>query len=162
MGGILVKLTILLGVHYRSWGYVQTLSSCVNIHVWRKCAKGFPFMPSRLVILSNRSLFAEGVASRLLQYPERVEVHFVDSQQADYLELIREKRPAAVIIEAADANRSQCCLLCDLLTALSNVTIVRLEVHHKDIQIVTSWQYPLSEVRDLLDLIEQSPQILAD
>ncbi len=114
-------------------------------------------MPNRLIILSNHSLFAEGVASRLRQYPERVDVRFVDPQQADYLEQIKEIRPSAVIVDAADTDRTQCCLLCDLLMALVNVTLIRLEVQHKDIQIVTSSQYPLTEVRDILDIIEQSP-----
>ena len=117
-------------------------------------------MPNRLIILSDHSLFAEGVASRLRQYPERVEIHFVDPQQADYLDQIKENRPCAVIIDAADADRSQCCLLCDLLMALTNVTIIRLEVQHKDIQIVTSSQHHLAEVVDILDIVEQPPQML--
>ncbi len=114
-------------------------------------------IPNRLVILSNHSLFAEGVASRLLQYPERVDFRFVDPQQADYLEQIKEIGPTAVIIDAADTDCSQCCLLCDLLIALANVTIIRLEVQHKDIQVMTSSQHSLTEVRDILDIIEQSP-----
>ena len=116
-------------------------------------------IPNRLIILSNHSLFAEGVASRLLQYPERVDFRFVDSQQADYLEQIKEIQPYAVIIDAADADSTQCCLLCALLMALVNITLIRLEVQHKDIQIVTSSQHPLVEVRDILDIVEQSPQM---
>jgi len=116
--------------------------------------------PNRLVILSNHSLFAEGVASRLLQYPERVDFRFVDPQQAEYLEQIKEICPSAVIIDAADTEPTQRCLLCDLLKALANVTIIRLEVQQKDIQVVTSSQHPLTEVRDILDIIEQSHQML--
>ena len=117
-------------------------------------------MPNRLIILSDHSLFAEGVASRLRQYPERVDVRFVDPQQTDYLDQIKEIRPSAVIVDAADTDCTQCCLLCDLLTALANVTIIRLEIQHKDIQIVTSSQHPLNEVRDILDIVERSPQAL--
>ena len=116
-------------------------------------------MMNRLIILSNHTLFAEGVASRLRQYPERVEVHFVDPQQADYLAQIKEIRPAAVIIDAADTDSTQCCLLCDLLMALVNVTLIRLDVQHKDIQIVTSSQRPLAEVKDIIEIVERSSQI---
>ena len=116
-------------------------------------------MPSRLVILSNRSLFTEGVASRLRQYPERVDVRFVDPQQADYLEQIKAIRPAAIIIDAADSDSTQCCLLCDLLKALANVTIIRIEIQHKDIQIVKSSLYPLAEVKDIIDIVEHSHQM---
>jgi hypothetical protein len=44
--------------------------------------------------------------------------------------------------------------------ALANVTIIRLEVQHKDIQVVTSSQHPLTEVKDILDIIEQLPHML--
>ena len=116
-------------------------------------------MLNRLVILSNHTLFAEGVASRLRQYPERVDVHFVNPQKTDYLEQIKEIRPSAVVIDAADTDSTQCCLLCDLLMALANVTLIRLDVQHKDIQIVASAQRPLNEVRDIIDIVERSPQM---
>ena len=118
-------------------------------------------MPNRLIILSNHTLFAEGVASRLRQYPARVEVHFVDPQQADYLDLIKAIRPSAVVIDAADTDSTQCCLLCDLLMALENVTLIRLDVQHKDIQIVTSLQRPLAEVKDIIEIVEQAPQMMS-
>jgi len=91
-----------------------------------------------------------------------VDFRFVDPQQADYIEQIKEIRPSAVIIDSADTDCTQCCLLCDLLMALANVTIIRIEVQHKDIQIVTSSQHHLAEVkvRDILDIIEQPPQTL--
>ncbi len=111
-------------------------------------------MPKRLIILSNHTLFAEGVASRLRQYPERVDVSFVDPQQADYLEQIKKKYPSAVIMDATDTDSSQCCLLCDLLSALENVTIVRLDVQQKDIRVITSMQHRFNEVRDILDIID--------
>ena len=117
-------------------------------------------MSKRLVILSNHTLFAEGVASRLLQYPERVDLRFVDPQQADYLEQIQKIRPSVVIMDAADTDCTQCCTLCDLLMALVNVTIIRLEVQSNDIQIVTSSQRPLTEVRDIIEIVEQSPHLL--
>ena len=117
-------------------------------------------MPSRIVILSNHSLFIEGIASRLRQYPERVDVRFVDPQQADYLEQIKAVQPSAVIIDAADTDSTQCCLLCDLLMALANVTIIRLKLQNQDIQVVTSSQHPLTEARDIIDIVERSPQML--
>ena len=117
-------------------------------------------MPKRLVILSNHTLFAEGIASRLRQYPERVETHFVNPQQADYLAQIKQICPSAVIIDAADTDSTQCCLLCDLLMALVNVTLIRIEVQSKDIQLISSSQHPLAEVRDIIDIVERSNQML--
>ena len=117
-------------------------------------------MPNRIVILSGHSLFAEGVASRLRQYPQRVDVRFVDPQQLDYVDQITAIQPSAVIIDAADTDTTQCCVLCDLLSALENVTIVRLEVQKKDIRVITSVRQQFDEVRDILDIIDQSPQML--
>jgi len=117
-------------------------------------------MPIQIVILSAHSLFTEGVASRLRQYPERVDVRFVDPQQPDYVEKIAGIQPAAVIMDAAETETTCCCITCDLLTTLDNVTIVRLDVLQKDIQLITSVQHRFNEVRDIVDIIEQSPQML--
>jgi DNA-binding NarL/FixJ family response regulator len=68
-------------------------------------------MPKRIAILSGHSLFAEGIASRLRQYPQQVDVCFVDPQQLDYVEQLTEIQPAAVIIDAQDSRTTQCCLL---------------------------------------------------
>ena len=113
-------------------------------------------MQAQIVILSGHSLFAEGVASRLRQYPQRVDVHFVDPQQSDYMDQIKNIRPTAVIIDAADTDNSQCCLLCDLLMAIPNLTIVRLEAQKPDIQIVNSSHHRINEVRDIIDIIEKT------
>jgi len=117
-------------------------------------------MQNRIVILSGHSLFAEGVASRLRQYPQRVDVRFVDPQQLDYVDQITSIQPSAVIVDAADTYTTQCCVLCDLLSALENVTIVRLEAQQKDIRIITSVRQQFAEVRDILDILDQSPQML--
>ena len=113
-------------------------------------------MLTQIVILSGHSLFTEGVASRLRQYPQRVDVLFVDPQQSDYLDQIKEIRPTAVIINAADTDNSQCCVLCDLIMAMPNLKIVRLEVQKPDIQIVNSSQYQINEARDIIDILEQT------
>jgi DNA-binding NarL/FixJ family response regulator len=117
-------------------------------------------MPTRIVILSVHSLFTEGVASRLRQYPERVDVRFVDPQQPDYIEQIAGIQPSAVIMDAAETETPCCCMLCDLLSALKNVTIVRLDVQQNDIQLITSVQQRFNEVRDIVEIIEQSPKML--
>ena len=117
-------------------------------------------MPNQIVILSGHSIFAEGVASRLRQYPERVDVRFVDPQQPDYIKKIAGIHPSAVIIDAADTETDRCCVLCDLLATLKNVTVVRLDVQQKDIQLITSVQQHFNEVRDIVDIIDQSPQTL--
>jgi len=113
-----------------------------------------------IVILSSHSLFTDGVASRLREYPQRIDVRFVDPQQPDYIEQINAIQPAAIVIDAANGENPQCCPLCNLLVSFSNLTIFYLEAQQNDIQIVTSVRHSLNEIRDLIDIIERSPQML--
>jgi len=115
-----------------------------------------------IVILSSHSLFADGVASRLREYPQRIDVRFVDPQQPDYIEQINAIQPAAIVIDAANGESPQCCPLCNLLVSFSNLTIFYLEAQQNDIQIVTSVRHSLNEIRDLIDIVERSPQMLGE
>jgi hypothetical protein len=113
-----------------------------------------------VVILSSHSLFIEGVASRLRQYPQRVDVQFVDPQQPDFIPQIKSIRPAVILVHSTDPEDEQPRLFCDLLTVLSNVTIIRLGAKHKEAQIVTSTKRKINEVRDIIDIAEQSAKML--
>jgi len=113
-----------------------------------------------IVILSSHSLFTDGVASRLREYPQRIDVRFVDPQQPDYVEQINAIQPAAIVIDAANEESPQCCPLCDLLVSFSNLTIFYLEAQQNDIQIVTSVRHSLNEIRDLIEIVERFPQVL--
>jgi hypothetical protein len=117
-------------------------------------------MQNQIVILSSHSLFADGIASRLRQYPQRASVQFIDPRQPDYIAEIKNLRPVAVLMDAADTGIGQCCLMCDLLLNLLDVTIIRLEVQRKDIQVVTSVQQSIDEVKEIIDIIAQSGQVL--
>lgn len=117
-------------------------------------------MQLRVVILSSHSLFAEGVASRLRENPQRLEVHFVDPQQPDYIEQIHTIQPAAILIAAADPISSPCSSLCKLLMSFFNVTIICLQAQNKEIQIIKSVQHDLNELKDLVAIVEGSHQEL--
>lgn len=111
-------------------------------------------MHSRIVILSGHSLFVEGIATRLQQMPNRVEVVFIDPNLGDYLEQITSIQPSAVLIDAQDAKNAQCCLLCELLLAFPDITLLRLAVDQTDVQVVVSQRHRLQEVQDLIDVFE--------
>ena len=113
-------------------------------------------MPSQVVILSKHSLFAQGVASRFEQYPDRVKFHFVDPQEHDYMERITELHPSAVVLNASEVDWKRRCLLCALLSAIQEITIIRLSVDALPVQVIRSQQSQLNEVRDLLDLLNET------
>ena len=110
-------------------------------------------MRQQVVIMSDHSLFAQGVASRFKQYPERVHLHFVNPGDDDSFDQIAAIRPAAVILSSSEADMKESGLLCDLISAFPSIRIIRLAVDQDPVQVITSEQSQLNEVRDLLDLL---------
>lgn len=109
-------------------------------------------MRTRVVILSGHSLFAEGIASRLQQYAGQVEVVFVDPGNDDYLDRVSELQASIVFIDAMDSKTTQCCLLCELLIEFPNITLVRLTIDQKDVQVVASKKHQFDDVQDLINI----------
>ena len=110
-------------------------------------------MQDRVIVFSSRSIFAEGVVSRLRQHPNSGEIHFIDAKDEDYVEKVFKLRPSFVIIDSSEEEGSKCCLLCDLLDAFPAITIIRLKVHEKDVQVIASSLYSVDKVKNLIDLI---------
>lgn len=109
---------------------------------------------SRVVILSGHSLFAEGVASRLRQHLHELELEVVDPRQPDAIARITAARPSTVILDANDSEVIEACPLGRLLRALPALKVIRLDSQQQEIQVVTSELRSVSEVRDLIKVIE--------
>ena len=107
----------------------------------------------RVIILSSRSLFVEGVATRLRQQLAEQDVQTIDARQADVLNLVIAGQPSVVILDATDEEAAQACPVGDLLKALPSLKIIRLDPQQNQIQVVTSEQRVVHEVRDLIDVI---------
>ena len=107
----------------------------------------------RVIVLSSHSLFVEGVATRLRQQLAEHEMRTVDARQPDVLNLVIAARPSVVILDATDTEAAQACPVEDLLKALPSLKIIRLHPQQKQIQVVTSEQRMVDEVRDLIDVI---------
>ncbi len=109
-------------------------------------------MKALVVVLSNRSLFAEGVASRLQNYPDRVEVKYLAPEQSDTLEQLKALQPSVVILDATEENILHCSLNA-IFAELPTLKIVRLNSQREQVQIVTSERHSASVVHELLDII---------
>ena len=110
-------------------------------------------MPKHVILFSSHSIFAEGVISRLRQHPMGGEIHFVDAQDSEYLKKVIDLQPSVVILDAVAGDESINCIFCELLSTFPVLTIVRLKVQERDVQVVRSSQYPVENVQDLIDLI---------
>lgn len=113
-------------------------------------------MRTRVVILSGYSLFAEGVASRLKKHIDRIDLQVVDINEADVLSKVVSLNPTTVILDAMDSEISNQIPLSELLKELPEVTIIRLDPQQARVQAVTSKEHMLGEVKDLIDVIEES------
>lgn len=107
----------------------------------------------RVVILSSHSLFVEGIASRLRQHLAAQDIQTVDARHTEALRLVIAVQPSVIILDATDAEATRHCSLEELLQALPALKVVRLDPQAKQVQVVTSEQHVVGEVRDLIDVI---------
>ncbi len=110
-------------------------------------------MRIRIVVLSGHSLFAEGVASRLRQYLQKIELEIVDPGQPDAMAQIAEAQPTIVLLDVTDPETTRFCPLSKLLLLFPELKVIRLDPQHEQIQVVTSEQRPAVKVRDLIEVI---------
>ena len=110
---------------------------------------------TKVVILSGRSIFAEGVASRLQQNMDELEIEVVDVRKPQALEGVVATQPSTVIFDATDAEVTGGDWLSRLLTALPMLQIVSIDPLQDQIQVVTSEQRPMGQVHELVDVIRK-------
>ena len=106
-----------------------------------------------IVILSSHQLFAEGVASRIREYLQNVELEIVDPRQPDAMAQITAAQPTAVLLDDSDPEVSRHLSLSQLLRALPRCKVIRLDPQQDQIQVVTSEQRPAVQVSDLIEAI---------
>jgi hypothetical protein len=107
----------------------------------------------RVVILSGRSLFTQGVASRLRDHLSQLELVVIDPRGMDAIEQITDFQPSSVIMDASDTDVAELCPLPEILMAVPAVKVLRLDPQREQVQVVTSEQKVAGQVRDLVDMI---------
>jgi len=110
-------------------------------------------MSISIVIVSQHSLFADGLAAWLCQHLVAVELASVDPLEPDAAEKIVAARPSAVLLDNTVPDVARFCQVEDLLRLLPGVKVVRLDPAVAHIQIMSSQQRAIGSVRDLADII---------
>jgi DNA-binding NarL/FixJ family response regulator len=108
---------------------------------------------TRVVVLSSRSLYAEGVISRLRQHEDHLELIVVDSHQTDAMEKIKLAQPTAVILDASDQEANNHCPLEQLLQSMPAVKVIRLDPSQDGFQVLTSERHTTGELGDLISIL---------
>jgi hypothetical protein len=108
-----------------------------------------------IVILSGRSLFADGVASQLRQADHDLDLSVVDPRQPGALDQIVSANPSVVIMDGTDRELAEICPLGQLVACLPTVRIIWLNPQQEHVRLVTSELRVATQVSDLMDLIAQ-------
>jgi len=108
---------------------------------------------TRSIVFSSHNIYTEGVVSRLSQHPDSGDIYFIDAGKKNFIAQVVDLDPDIVILDETEDGEAPCCYLCDLLAQLPSVTIIRLKVQNKDVQVISSSTHMLNGVADLIDLI---------
>jgi len=108
-----------------------------------------------IVILSARSLFADGVASQLRQAAKDLELTVLDPKQPEAIDQIVDARPSVIIMDGGDNELARLCPLSYLVSMLPSVKIIWLKPQQDVVQLVTSEQRIATQVSDLIEMINQ-------
>jgi hypothetical protein len=109
------------------------------------------------VILSSRSLFAEGMATRLSQFLSPDELATVDAHAPNALDLVIAAQPAAVLLDAGDEFVNQLAPLSGLLTALPTLRIIQVDPRGHQVQVITSACHSVDQAHDLIAILKANP-----
>jgi len=112
--------------------------------------------PKRVVIVAGHSLFADGTAKRLGQYPEQVEVLRLNPAEGDLLERVIAARPSVIIMDSRDPEIGHALSLRDVLSSLPSIQFLLLDPKKAQIQVVSSQTREPVEVEDLIELISNT------
>ena len=111
---------------------------------------------SKIAILTGHSLLADGIISRLQEFPERLELRVFDNNEPNLMADIETFHPLAVILEENAALRLETCSLNQLLNILPSLIIIYLRLGQSKVQVIQSEQFPANGVGELVDIINQS------
>lgn len=111
-------------------------------------------MHTRIVVLTNHSLFVEGVVSYLTRQPEQLDLQVFDLTQPDVLAQAVSVCPKVIILDDSYPEMLRPFTLQELIQFIPELTIIRLDHQKLQIQVVRCEQHMVDEIRDLVDLIE--------
>jgi DNA-binding NarL/FixJ family response regulator len=107
---------------------------------------------TRVLVFTAQSLFTEGIANRLGQESDRIDLEVVDSRDRDALRRVLADTPSVVLFEAHDDNVECSSPLVELLGRPS-VKVIRLDPSRDEVQVVTSVRKHLDDPKDLIGIV---------
>lgn len=119
----------------------------------------------KVVVLTDYSLLAQGIASRLRQSSRSLEVMVLDFRQANLMEELVSIQPQVVIYGSRDVEKSDRIPLGSLFNILPNLMVIELNLDNSNIQMIQGGQYNAADCKDLVSMLEdvngKFPEVLA-
>jgi len=113
-------------------------------------------MDARIAVMTNHSLFAEGLISRLREYPEQLDLKVFDLLQPDVVSHVVDFKPLVVILEENEEQQFSFRCFKEMLAIMPNLLIIYLYINQPDILIIQSEHYLANGVGELVDIIRQT------
>ena len=107
-------------------------------------------MNNKVLILTGRSLFTEGVISKLRNSPFKGKIEVVDMGQADPLQAIIKAHPDFLVLDETDPEFSSQ-LRTALFAAIPHLRVIFLDPKTTQLRLIQWDEYDNSQIWDLLN-----------
>lgn len=119
----------------------------------------------KVVVLTDYSLLAQGIASRLRQSSRSLEVVVLDFRQPNVMDELVRLYPQVVIYGSRDVEKSDRIPLGSLFNLLPNLMVIELNLDNSNVQLIQGGQYNATDCTDLVSMLEdvngKFPEVLA-
>jgi hypothetical protein len=108
----------------------------------------------RVVVLTDYSLLAQGLVSRLRQSSQSLEMVVLDFCQPDLLEELVRQQPQVVIYGSQNVEMSNHCPLGRLFDLLPNLMVIEVNLEKSNIQLIRGGEYKSAGFPELVNILE--------
>lgn len=93
----------------------------------------------------------EGVASRLGDHADRIQLVTVSPQEEDLIGRLVAVQPDAIILDASDPDGGGACPMMEMLRRIPEARIILLDTERSDFQVIRSQRRPIDSTEALVD-----------
>jgi DNA-binding NarL/FixJ family response regulator len=111
-------------------------------------------MPLHVVVLSHKSLFADGIVSQLRARGGQFEIDTVDAGAPDALERVRAVKPQIILLDVNDADVLRHCPVTEILRAAPEIKVMQLDANSDDIYVYMAARQRARGIAELVEVMQ--------
>jgi hypothetical protein len=109
--------------------------------------------PLRVAVLAQRSLFTEGIVSRLREHAGQVEVQAIEAGAPGALHQLGASQPDIVVLDATDISTLERLPLVQLWSVLPKAKIMQLDSATEVVRVFCCAQYHAHGIEGLFEIL---------